>query len=238
MTHWPAGTTSARASCTRLLAQGHAHAGARLAESKPLAESRLVKGSDAASVWQAWGPCGSVGTLLKRFLADEAPPAGAVEVLVCVSEGNALLEKQFAKTSVPHFLFYRNGLLRQTVAGADVPTLQKALKAHLPREGDPTDDPAVRPPLPSFPPFPSLTHRLRALTPLCPPCAAEPVRAQARGAAASGHSGRSAAHGRPPQGWSRAERGGGAQRPCGPAARRSQRRRSTLAERVRASHRC
>ena len=96
-----------------------------------------------------------MGTLLKRFLAEEAPPAGAVEVLVCVSEGNALLEKQYAKTSVPHFLFYRNGLLRQTVAGADVPALQKALKAHLPREGDPTDDPAVRAPL--RPPFSSLS---------------------------------------------------------------------------------
>ena len=76
----------------------------------------------------SWGPCGSVGTLLKKFLTEASPPEGGLEVLVCKAEGNALLDK-YTQQSTPHFLFYRNGALLETIAGPNVPALEAALRA-------------------------------------------------------------------------------------------------------------
>ncbi len=45
---------------------------------------------------------------------------------------------------MPHFLFYRNGEMREAVVGPNVPVLEKALRAHLPRAGEPPDDLSVR----------------------------------------------------------------------------------------------
>lgn len=61
----------------------------------------------------------------------------------CKAEGNSLLEKCRA-TSVPHFFFFRNGVLRDTVTYPNVPALEAALRAHLPKAGEAPDDPAVR----------------------------------------------------------------------------------------------
>jgi hypothetical protein len=93
----------------------------------------------------SWGPCGSVGTLLKKFLTEASPPEGGLEVLVCKAEGNALLDK-YTQQSTPHFLFYRNGALLQTIAGPNVPALEAALRAHCPKTGEVPpfgDDPAL-----------------------------------------------------------------------------------------------
>ena len=61
----------------------------------------------------------------------------------CKAEGNTLLEK-FKSTSVPHFLFFRDGHLRDTVVGPNVPQLERALREHVPKAGDPVVDPTVR----------------------------------------------------------------------------------------------
>ena len=91
---------------------------------------------------ESWGPCGSVGTLLKKFLSEANPAEGALEVLVCKAEGNALLDK-YHQQSTPHFLFYRNGTLLETITGPNVPALEAALRAHCPKAGDAPDDPAL-----------------------------------------------------------------------------------------------
>lgn len=50
------------------------------------ARALTVAGVGCTSVVEAysesWGPCGSVGTLLKKFMNEVNPPEGALEVLV------------------------------------------------------------------------------------------------------------------------------------------------------------
>jgi hypothetical protein len=72
-----------------------------------------------------------------------APLSRHLPRLQCKAEGNTLLEK-FKSTSVPHFLFFRDGHLRDTVVGPNVPQLERALREHVPKADDPVIDPTVR----------------------------------------------------------------------------------------------
>ena len=77
-----------------------------------------------------------------------ASPAPALSCRVpraaqCKAEGNTLLEK-FRSTSVPHFLFFRDGHLRDTVVGPNIPALDRVLRQHIPKPEDPVVDPTVR----------------------------------------------------------------------------------------------
>ena len=47
---------------------------------------------------------------------------------------------------MPHFLFFRDGHLRDTVVGPNVPQLERALREHVPKADDPVVDPTVRNP--------------------------------------------------------------------------------------------
>lgn len=56
------------------------------------------------------------------------------------SEGNKLLE-QFRNTSVPHFLFFRNGTRLEVVVGPNAPALDRGLRQYIPKAGEEPDDP-------------------------------------------------------------------------------------------------
>lgn len=52
--------------------------------------------------------------------------------------------EKFRSTSVPHFLFFRDGHLKDTVVGPNVPQIERALREHVPKATDPVVEPTVR----------------------------------------------------------------------------------------------
>jgi hypothetical protein len=96
-----------------------------------------------------------VTPVLRKFLADAGGSVPGLEVLLCPAEGNPMLNDA-KKTAVPHFRFYRNGALVESVAGPNLPALARALRAHAPKEGEAEDaaqlNRFVRPPTPPPPP--------------------------------------------------------------------------------------
>lgn len=82
---------------------------------------------------ESWGPCGSVAPVLRKFLTDVALEPGGLQVLVARAAGgpglagrshapspphtppsqvkaeDSKLLEAYRNTSVPHFLFFRNG---------------------------------------------------------------------------------------------------------------------------------
>ncbi len=91
----------------------------------------LLRAQGFASA-RAFSPC-----------ASRARPRAPCRRAQCKAEGNKLLDK-FCATSVPHFLFYRNGVLRDTVVGPNLPALDRALRALIPAPGEAPDNNAVR----------------------------------------------------------------------------------------------
>ena len=90
-------------------------------------------------VYADWvGPCKSCIPLLKRLKLEKEPEPSCFVALMCKAEDHELLA-DFNGMSMPHFLFYRNGVLKATVKGANVPQLEAVFLEWTPTSPDADD---------------------------------------------------------------------------------------------------
>ena len=64
-------------------------------------------------------------------------------MLHCQAERHELLS-EFAGKSMPHFLVYRNGILKATIKGANIPEIERLIIDQTPTSAD-ADDPEENP---------------------------------------------------------------------------------------------
>ena len=84
-------------------------------------------------VYAEWaGRCESVLPLMKRLKLEKEYDPEPVFVAHCVAESHELLE-EFRGKSMPHFLFFRNGVKKATVVnGANMPAIEKYIVDYTP----------------------------------------------------------------------------------------------------------
>jgi len=90
-------------------------------------------------VYAGWaGRCNSVLPLLKRLKTEKDYEETCFVMLHCQAESHELLA-EYVNLSIPHFLFYRNGVLKATVKGANTPEFERLVVELTPVTAD-TDD--------------------------------------------------------------------------------------------------
>lgn len=90
-------------------------------------------------VYAEWaGRCQSVLPLMKRLKLEKDYEPSCFVMLHCVAESHELLE-EFRGKSMPHFLFFRNGVKKATVAGANMPAIEKYIVDYTPFGPDADD---------------------------------------------------------------------------------------------------
>jgi len=97
------------------------------------------QGLKMIEVYADWsGPCKSYVPLLKRMKLEKEPEQSCFVALICKAETHELLA-DYNGMSMPHFLFYRNGVLKATVKGANVPQLESLINEWTPTSADADD---------------------------------------------------------------------------------------------------
>lgn len=90
-------------------------------------------------VYAGWaGRCNSVLPLLKRLKTEKDYEESCFVMLHCQAESHELLS-EYANLSMPHFLFYRNGVLKATVRGANTPEIERLAIELTPNSADADD---------------------------------------------------------------------------------------------------
>ena len=90
-------------------------------------------------VYAEWaGRCQSVLPLMKRLKLEKDYEPSCFVMLHCMAESHELLE-EFRGKSMPHFLFFRNGVKKATVAGANMPAIEKYIVDYTPFGPDADD---------------------------------------------------------------------------------------------------
>ena len=69
--------------------------------------------------------------LMKRLKLEKDYEPGCFVMLHCMAESHALLE-EFRGKSLPYFLFFRNGVKKANVAGANMPAIEKYIVDYTP----------------------------------------------------------------------------------------------------------
>ena len=80
------------------------------------------------------GRCQSVLPLMKRLKLEKNYEPSCFVMLHCMAESHELLE-EFRGKSMPHFLFFRNGVKKATVAGANMPAIEKYIAGQVAKKG-------------------------------------------------------------------------------------------------------
>ena len=90
-------------------------------------------------VYAGWaGRCNSVLPLLKRLKTEKDYEETCFVMLHCQAESHEILS-EFNQKSMPHFLFYRNGVLKATVKGANTPEIERLIIDLTPTSADADD---------------------------------------------------------------------------------------------------
>jgi thiol-disulfide isomerase/thioredoxin len=90
-------------------------------------------------VYAEWaGRCQSVLPLMKRLKLEKDYEPSCFVMLHCKAEAHELLV-EFRGKSMPHFLFFRNGVKKATVAGANMPLIEKYIVEYTPFGPDADD---------------------------------------------------------------------------------------------------
>mmetsp|Transcript_19454 Transcript_19454/g.48653 ORF Transcript_19454/g.48653 Transcript_19454/m.48653 type:complete len:157 (+) Transcript_19454:229-699(+) len=104
-----------------------------------LREKLCEQGLKVIEVYAEWaGRCSSVLPLLKRLKTEKDLEESCFGMLHCKAESHPMLA-EFNGMSMPHFMFYRNGVLKATVAGANVPQIEKLITDYTPVTADADD---------------------------------------------------------------------------------------------------
>ena len=87
-------------------------------------------------VYAEWGGrCEPLLPVLKRIQKEAEHAENCAVVLHCKAESHELLADYRGK-SMPHFLFYRNGVQVAVVKGANMPEIESLLDEHAPTSPD------------------------------------------------------------------------------------------------------
>ena len=97
----------------------------------------LISNTDAViEVYAEWGGrCEPLLPVLKRIQKEAEHAENCAVVLHCKAESHELLADYRGK-SMPHFLFYRNGVQVAVVKGANMPEIESLLDEHAPTSPD------------------------------------------------------------------------------------------------------
>ena len=96
----------------------------------------LVPSWTVIEVYAEWGGrCEPLLPVLKRIQKEAEHAENCAVVLHCKAESHELLADYRGK-SMPHFLFYRNGVQVAVVKGANMPEIESLLDEHAPTSPD------------------------------------------------------------------------------------------------------
>lgn len=112
------------------------HASSHGAIAHKLTISSLVPSWTVIEVYAEWGGrCEPLLPVLKRIQKEAEHAENCAVVLHCKAESHELLADYRGK-SMPHFLFYRNGVQVAVVKGANMPEIESLLDEHAPTSPD------------------------------------------------------------------------------------------------------
>ena len=90
-------------------------------------------------VYSEWaGKCEATSPLLRQLKAEKEYDPSVFVALSCCAESHEMLE-EFRGQSLPHFIFFRNGVKKATVAGANMPAIEKYIVDYTPFGPDADD---------------------------------------------------------------------------------------------------
>ena len=83
-------------------------------------------------VYSEWaGKCEATSPLLRQLKAEKEYDPSVFVALSCCAESHEMLE-EFRGQSLPHFIFFRNGVKKATVKGANVAAMKRYIVDYTP----------------------------------------------------------------------------------------------------------
>mmetsp|Transcript_21507 Transcript_21507/g.38301 ORF Transcript_21507/g.38301 Transcript_21507/m.38301 type:complete len:157 (-) Transcript_21507:234-704(-) len=112
-----------------------------LTTDKEVEETLCSKGLKVVELYSEWcGPCKSVIPTFKRIRLDKEDETTLLFLTVCAEKCDFLSDSQARRgNSEPLFLFYRNGTLKERVAGCNTPRINDLIMTLTPAMADADD---------------------------------------------------------------------------------------------------